>query len=81
MSWFFRIQPGAMARFHNRFLLRLHATAWHSTLEDFMTRSSHTGGRGLYALLALPLLLSLFVFSPLMATQRMVLLEDWENTS
>ena len=55
--------------------------AWHSTLEDFMSRTSFAGGKWLYALLALPLLLSLFLFSPVSATQRMVLFEDWENTS
>lgn len=46
-----------------------------------MIRTSLSGRKGLYALLALPVLLSMFIFSPVSATQRMVLFEDWENTS
>ena len=46
-----------------------------------MISSSHSRGKGLYAFLALPLLLTFFLSTPLPATQRTVLIEEWENTS
>ena len=72
-----------MTPFIVHFLLRLQAPAWLSTKHRrmIMKRSSFSGGKALYAILALPLLLSMFLFTPLAATQRMVLVEDWENTS
>ncbi len=38
-------------------------------------------GKEFGALLALPLLLSFLAFTPVQATQRVVLVEEWENTS
>jgi len=50
------------------------------TQEDVMKHRLLSGGKVLCALLALPLLLSITLTTPLSATQRVVLVEEWENT-
>ena len=51
------------------------------TQEDDMKHSPLSGRKVLCALLTLPLLLSITLSTPLSATRRVVLVEEWENTS